>query len=259
MLSTFEVYELYIYFGFMRSLEKNEDYDVIYQTYRENINKNNQKLGQYIYDIATTSCSDVTFDSGFDLFNIDKKMILGKQTNLIDFNVNCSLKLKKFLCDNDDNHLNKEDNSIILDYKYDKTFNIFNFVNYLNHKKGFGDSIPDKKGFGDSIPDKKGYFIKNTFDAFSGYYLYPRSSMGLKTPLRCANSVGIIDSGYRGNIKGCLTNTNEMQFELNSRERYMQICPANITYPMVITEVDSLEELGNTTRGSGGFGSTGTN
>ena len=256
MLSTFEIYELYIYFGFIKSLEQKDHYNLIYQKYRENIDNNNQKVAKYVYDIATSSCSDVTFDSGFDLFNIDNKIILGKQTNLIDFNVNCSLKLKKYLCNNNGN-LDKEDNSIILDYKYDNTFSISNFVNYLNDKKGFGDSIPDKKGFGDSIPDKKGYFIKNTFDAYSGYYLYPRSSMGLKSPLRCANSVGIIDSGYRGSIKGCLNNSNEMQFELVNGERYMQLCPANISYPMTITEVDSLEKLGSSTRGCGGFGSTG--
>lgn len=246
MLSTFEIYELYIYFGFIKSLEQKDHYNLIYQKYRENIDNNNQKVAKYVYDIATSSCSDVTFDSGFDLFNIDNKIILGNQTNLIDFNVNCSLKLKKYLCNNNDN-LDKEDNSIILDYKYDNTFSISNFVNYLN----------DEKGFGDSIPDKKGYFIKNTFDTYSGYYLYPRSSMGLKSPLRCANSVGIIDSGYRGNIKGCLTNSNEMQFELVNGERYMQLCPANISYPMTITEVDRLEKLGTSTRGCGGFGSTG--
>lgn len=236
MLSTFEIYELYIYFAFIRSLEQKEDYNSVYEKYRENIDKNNEKVRHYIYDIATSLCSDITFDSGFDLFNIDKKKILGKQTDLLDFNVNCCLKLKKYLCNNDDN-LNKEDNSIILNYKYDKTFNMSNFVNYLNSKNG--------------------YFIKNTFDAYSGYYLYPRSSMGLKTPLRCANSVGIIDSGYRGNIKGCLTNINETHFELINGERYMQICPGNITYPMIITEVDSLEELGTSTRDCGGFGSTG--
>ena len=36
---------------------------------------------------------------------------------------------------------------------------------------------------------------------YVSYYLYPRSSVSTKTPLRLANSVGIIDSGYRGNIK----------------------------------------------------------
>ena len=69
-------------------------------------------------------------------------------------------------------------------------------------------------------------------------------------------SLNNIKSSYIGVYNGRKWDY-EMQFELNSRERYMQICPANITYPMVITEVDSLEELGNTTRGSGGFGSTG--
>ena len=39
-----------------------------------------------------------------------------------------------------------------------------------------------------------------------GYYLYPRSSTGSKTPLRLSNSIGVIDSGYRGNLIACFDN-----------------------------------------------------
>lgn len=105
----------------------------------------------------------------------------------------------------------------------------------------------------------------NGIENYVGYYLYPRSSTGSKTPLRLSNSVGIIDSGYRGNIKACFDNINNSDFEPDSNkfvlkygERYVQLCPPNLEYPMKIIIVDNLTDLGKETiRGIGGFGSTG--
>ena len=91
-----------------------------------------------------------------------------------------------------------------------------------------------------------------------GYYLYPRSSTGTKTPLRLSNSVGIIDSGYRGNITAVFDNVGGSPFTIEQYQRLVQICPPNLSYPFVVTLVSSVHELsGETTRGSGGFGSTG--
>lgn len=91
-----------------------------------------------------------------------------------------------------------------------------------------------------------------------GYYLYPRSSTGTKTPLRLSNSVGIIDSGYRGNITAVFDNVGSSPFTIEQYQRLVQICPPNLSYPFVVTLVSSVHELsGETTRGSGGFGSTG--
>ena len=96
---------------------------------------------------------------------------------------------------------------------------------------------------------------------FVGYYLYSRSSTPVKTPLRLANSVGIIDSGYRGNIKAVFDNKlpyDDMEYNLEFSTRYTQICPPNIQYPMKIYVVDFISDLGiKTNRGQGGFGSTG--
>ncbi len=95
---------------------------------------------------------------------------------------------------------------------------------------------------------------------FVGYYLYPRSSTGTKTPLRMVNSVGIIDSGYRGNIKAVFDNINGYDFQeydLDAGNRFVQICPPNLEYPMKIIIVDSIACLGRSRRGEGGFGSTG--
>ena len=94
---------------------------------------------------------------------------------------------------------------------------------------------------------------------YVSYYLYSRSSTPLKTPLRLSNNVGIIDSGYRGTIKA-LFDINLLidEFKFKQGDRYVQICPPNIEYPMKVFIVDSMEDLGNDTlRGSGGFGSTG--
>lgn len=108
---------------------------------------------------------------------------------------------------------------------------------------------------------------KQTLQTPCGYYLYPRSSTGSKTPLRLSNQVGIMDSGYRGNVIACFDNVdhknqfNDSQYEVVVGNRLVQICPPNITYPTVINIVSSDTELdipqANNQRGTGGFGSTG--
>jgi dUTPase len=88
----------------------------------------------------------------------------------------------------------------------------------------------------------------------TGYYMYPRSSLS-KTPLRLANSVGIIDSAYRGHIMGMFDLIND-SYKMDHYTRIVQICAPSLV-PIYVEMVDSLEELGTTERGSGGFGSTG--
>ena len=90
-----------------------------------------------------------------------------------------------------------------------------------------------------------------------GFYMYPRSSTGTKTPLRLANNVGVIDSGYRGNCIAAFDNNSEQCYHIEKGDRLVQICGGNLLYPIYPVIVDSFEELGSTYRGSGGFGSTG--
>lgn len=91
-----------------------------------------------------------------------------------------------------------------------------------------------------------------------GYYMYPRSSTGTKTPLRLANSVGIIDSGYRGHYISVFDNISEKTFNVEKGQRLVQLCPPNMTYPMRVEIVANDNDLNmNTLRGEGGFGSTG--
>ena len=90
----------------------------------------------------------------------------------------------------------------------------------------------------------------------TGYYMYPRSSIS-KSCMRLANSVGIIDSGYRGNLIAMVDCVYEEQCMFNPYDRYFQICAPELV-PVVVYVVDTVEELGEKTlRGEGGFGSTG--
>lgn len=96
-----------------------------------------------------------------------------------------------------------------------------------------------------------------------GYYLYPRSSI-VKTPFRMANSVGIIDAGYRGEVMAVVDNIDATNNDMKAcLERHMpplsrvfQICAPSLE-PFFVRIVEHESELGVTERGSGGFGSTG--
>ena len=92
-----------------------------------------------------------------------------------------------------------------------------------------------------------------------GYYLYPRSSIS-KTPLMLANHTGIIDSGYRGFIKGAFRHLNSVSTEnpyyVEKHTRLLQICHPTLC-PILVTIVNNESKLSDTTRGEGGFGSTG--
>lgn len=91
------------------------------------------------------------------------------------------------------------------------------------------------------------------------YYLFPRSSIS-KTRMRMCNSVGIIDSGYRGELMAMVDMMNVGgsgdDFKINKGDRYFQLCMGDLS-PFYIELVDDIKDLGITERGSGGFGSTG--
>lgn len=90
-----------------------------------------------------------------------------------------------------------------------------------------------------------------------GFYMYPRSSIS-KTHLRLANNVGIIDSGYRGNLGGVfdIHNLPADKAPYEQYQRLVQIC-SNTLEPFKVILVDDIDKLGTTERGEGGFGSTG--
>jgi dUTP pyrophosphatase len=88
------------------------------------------------------------------------------------------------------------------------------------------------------------------------YFLYPRSSI-IKTNFRLANSVGIIDSGYRGHIIGVFDNISLENAIIDKYSRLLQLCAPNLN-PILVEIVETLEELSEKTeRGCSGFGSSG--
>jgi len=97
----------------------------------------------------------------------------------------------------------------------------------------------------------------------TGFYLYPRSSIS-KKPLLMANSVGIIDSSYRGNIMACFRYINEnvpvkeykKGYKVEKYDRLVQIVHPSM-FRIFVEMVNNEGDLSSTERGSGGFGSTG--
>ena len=84
------------------------------------------------------------------------------------------------------------------------------------------------------------------------FMLVPRSSIS-KTPLRMSNSIGIIDSGYRGEIMASVDNISNEDYMITPGQRLFQIIHPTL-YPF---NTDVVKELSETERGDGGFGSTG--
>jgi dUTPase len=84
------------------------------------------------------------------------------------------------------------------------------------------------------------------------YLIYPRSSIA-NTPLRLSNSVGVVDSGYRGPILAALDNTSDKPFTLEAGTRVIQLCTPGL---VPITHVSRVSSFEATVRGSRGFGST---
>lgn len=83
--------------------------------------------------------------------------------------------------------------------------------------------------------------------------VYARSSLGAKRGLAPANKVGVVDSDYRGEIKVVLLNHSKQTQTLEPGERVAQFVITPVLTPMY----EEVEELTDTSRGTGGFGSTG--
>jgi hypothetical protein len=148
----------------------------------------------------------------------------------------------------------------------DSGFDLFIPFDYSEHEYGYTDNRLSPVTFRAPLGVKCSMSRFNAVykkSSASGYYLYPRSSI-VKTPFRLSNSVGIIDSGYRGEIMAVVDNidavNNDIKTCLNKymppMSRMFQICSPTLE-PFMIQIVDSEDKLGLTERGSGGFGSTG--
>lgn len=83
--------------------------------------------------------------------------------------------------------------------------------------------------------------------------VYARSSMGAKRGLAPANKVGVIDSDYRGEISVVLHNHGAVAQTVEPGDRIAQL----LITPVLTPTYEQVEELSDTGRGNGGFGSTG--
>ena len=83
--------------------------------------------------------------------------------------------------------------------------------------------------------------------------VYARSGLGIKHGVSLSNGVGVIDSDYRGEIQVGLTNLSDVPYTVQPGDRIAQL----VVTPVVLPEVELAVELDDTSRGAGGFGSTG--
>lgn len=81
----------------------------------------------------------------------------------------------------------------------------------------------------------------------------PRSGLALKHGITVLNTPGTIDSGYRGEVGVILANFGDGDFEVKKGDKVAQIVVA----PVVQAEIEEANEIDETDRGAGGFGSTG--
>lgn len=84
--------------------------------------------------------------------------------------------------------------------------------------------------------------------------LFPRSGLATKHGVTLINSIGLVDSDYRGEIAVPLVNHGQLPITIKHGDRIAQLVVLNI----VRAEFESVEELPATDRGEGGFGSTGS-
>ncbi|MEE1003586.1 MAG: dUTP diphosphatase [Acutalibacteraceae bacterium] len=83
--------------------------------------------------------------------------------------------------------------------------------------------------------------------------IYARSGIASKRGLAPANKVGVVDSDYRGEVMVALHNHSDIDAEIDVNERIAQLVIA----PFLKVEFNETDELSDTVRGEGGFGSTG--
>ncbi len=104
-----------------------------------------------------------------------------------------------------------------------------------------GERVAVPTGIAIQIPDGWGAFV------------FPRSGLSLKSGITMCNCVGVIDTDYTGELKAAVINVSDKEFTVNSGDRIAQL----VFLPVEKARLVSAEELDNTDRGDGGFGSTG--
>ncbi|MBI1404787.1 MAG: dUTP diphosphatase [Caulobacter sp.] len=99
------------------------------------------------------------------------------------------------------------------------------------------------------VPTGLSFAVPNGFEA----QVRPRSGLAAKAGITCLNTPGTIDADYRGEVKVILINLGEEDFVIRRGDRIAQLVIA----PVVQAQWAVVDTLDKTTRGAGGFGSTG--
>jgi dUTP pyrophosphatase len=86
-----------------------------------------------------------------------------------------------------------------------------------------------------------------------GGFIFARSGLALNHGITLPNGVGVIDRDYRGEIMVALTNLSDTSYTIQNGDRIAQM----VIMPAIAAEFIEVPFLGNTERGTGGFGSTG--
>lgn len=159
---------------------------------------------------------------------------------------------------------NQELKNIYLNAAYKHNLSLMEDPHFCN--SGFDLFLPERQIFVHGSVNKASFKVRcsakicnidgdNISSYHTGYYMHPRSSLS-KTMLRLANSTGIIDAGYRGPLIGMFDCIDESYF-IENYTRLLQICAPDLM-PIYVRVIDTVDELGpETSRGEGGFGSTG--
>ncbi len=84
-------------------------------------------------------------------------------------------------------------------------------------------------------------------------YIFARSGLAVKLGITLSNCVGVIDSDYRGELKVGLINLSDVPYTVNNGERIAQL----VISPVILPQIEVVDELDETERNTGGFGSTG--
>jgi dUTP pyrophosphatase len=84
-------------------------------------------------------------------------------------------------------------------------------------------------------------------------YIFARSGLGVNHGVSLPNCVGVIDSDYRGEIIVGISNCSDKPYTITPGERFAQL----VVMPIILPNVEVTNDLGETERGAGAFGSTG--
>ena len=152
----------------------------------------------------------------------------------------------------------KENNTEQNEFNISKTSQYYKNHN-VNYKKDVG---CDLFCFNDIIVPPKAVSFKIGLgicasayinEELSSYMIFPRSSMGAKTPLRLCNSIGLVDPEYTGELLLFVDNMSNESYEIKKNDRLVQLVGPSHEFPRVII----VDKLQITNRNTNGIGSSG--